>query len=61
MAIDRVINGQPRDDKEEAFNLSLRPKTLDQCIGQGNVKEKLSIAIAAATGRGEPLELPLDC
>ncbi|MFC1676289.1 Holliday junction branch migration DNA helicase RuvB [Planctomycetota bacterium] len=56
MAIDRVINGQPRSEQEEAFNVSLRPKTLDQCIGQGNVKEKLSIAIAAATGRGEPLE-----
>jgi len=44
------------DGQEEEFNFSLRPKTLDECIGQANVKEKLSIAIAAACQRSEPLE-----
>jgi Holliday junction DNA helicase RuvB len=39
-----------------AFNISLRPKFLDECVGQSNVKEKLAIAIAAAKQRGEPLE-----
>lgn len=56
MAIDRVIDSQQLNHEEEAFNVSLRPKTLDECIGQSNIKEKLSIAIQAAGQRGEPLE-----
>ncbi len=56
MAIDRVIDGNLRGEGEEAFNVSLRPKLLDECIGQSNVKAKLSIAITAAKQRGEPLE-----
>jgi len=43
-------------EAEEVFNVSLRPKTLRECIGQQNVREKLAIAIAAARKRGEPLE-----
>jgi len=56
MAISRVISGQPISEAEESFNVSLRPKYLDECVGQCNVKEKLSIAIAAAKQRTEPLE-----
>ncbi len=56
MAIDRVIDSQQLNYEEEAFNVSLRPKTLDECIGQSNIKEKLIIAIQAAKQRGEPLE-----
>lgn len=56
MAIGRVISGQPLNPVEEDFNVSLRPKSLDQCIGQPSVKEKLIIAIKAAKQRGEPLE-----
>ena len=56
MAIDRVISGQPQSEQEESFNVSLRPKRLDECVGQSNVKEKLLIAITAAKQRGEPLE-----
>jgi len=41
---------------EETFNISLRPKALDECVGQCSVKEKLTIAIEAAKQRGEPLE-----
>jgi len=44
------------NEQEEGFNLSLRPKMLDECIGQHNVREKLSIAIEAAKQRQEPLE-----
>ncbi|MHC4707092.1 MAG: AAA family ATPase, partial [Planctomycetota bacterium] len=47
MAIGRIISGR---------NVSLRPKYLNECIGQKNVKEKLSIAITAARQRSEPLE-----
>ncbi len=56
MAIGRIISGQSLSEQEESFNVSLRPKLLAECIGQGNVREKLSIAIAAAKQRSEPLE-----
>lgn len=56
MAIDRVLNSQSVNEQEENFNLALRPKRLDEIIGQSNIKEKLSIAIGAAKKRGEPLE-----
>lgn len=56
MAIGRIISGQSLSEAEENFNVSLRPKALNECIGQKSVREKLSIAIAAAKQRGEPLE-----
>ena len=42
--------------KEEEFNRTLRPPTLEEYVGQQKVVEKLSIALQAARGRGEPLE-----
>lgn len=56
MAIDRVINSESISEQEENFNASLRPTRFAECIGQENVKEKLSIAMAAAKKRGEPLD-----
>ncbi len=56
MAIGRIITGQSLSEQEESFNVSLRPKSLDECVGQRNVREKLAIAIAAAKQRAEPLE-----
>jgi len=56
MAIGRIISGQSLSEAEETFNVSLRPKSLGECIGQKNVREKLQIAITAAKQRGEPLE-----
>jgi Holliday junction DNA helicase RuvB len=56
MAIGRIISGGALDEQEESFNISLRPKLLDECVGQTNLKDKLSIAIAAAKKRQEPLE-----
>ncbi len=44
------------NEQEESFNISLRPKSLDECVGQCNVREKLAIAIEAARQRSEPLE-----
>jgi Holliday junction DNA helicase RuvB len=35
---------------------SLRPKTLDDFVGQARVKEQLSVALDAAKGRGEALD-----
>ncbi len=43
-------------ETEESLPLSLRPRTLREYVGQLQVVESLSIAIAAAKTRGEPLE-----
>ena len=56
MVIGRTISSQALNEAEETFNISLRPKFLDECIGQRSVKEKLAIAIEAAKQRCEPLE-----
>jgi len=56
MTIGRIISGQPLNDQEESFNVSLRPKRLEECVGQQNLREKLAIAMAAAKKRNEPLE-----
>lgn len=42
--------------EDEGVELSLRPKTLDDYIGQQKVKDNLSIYIAAARQRGESLD-----
>ncbi|GAA6733731.1 Holliday junction branch migration DNA helicase RuvB [Thermus oshimai] len=37
-------------------DLTLRPKTLDEYVGQRRLKEKLRVYLEAAKARGEPLE-----
>jgi len=44
-----------RDDEEEVER-SLRPRRLDEFVGQARVKEQLAIALDAAKGRGEALD-----
>ena len=44
------------DHEEDVRQWNLRPKTLDEYIGQANVVENLQIALTAATNRREPLE-----
>ncbi|HDI46167.1 MAG TPA: Holliday junction branch migration DNA helicase RuvB [Candidatus Omnitrophica bacterium] len=44
------------EDEEIILNLSLRPKSLEEFIGQHRVVEGLKIAIQAALQRREPLE-----
>jgi len=56
MTVDRIISGKSLCPEDEAFGWSLRPGRLSEYIGQRAVVEKLSIAIEAALGRGEPLE-----
>jgi Holliday junction DNA helicase RuvB len=43
-------------EAEEELERSLRPRTLSDFVGQERVKEQLSIALAAATARGEALD-----
>jgi len=42
--------------EDEQVLRSLRPRSLDECIGQGRVIEGLRISIDAARGRGEALD-----
>ena len=44
------------DGQEERLENSLRPKVLDEYIGQDKVKENMKIYIEAAKKRGEPLD-----
>ncbi|MBI4187851.1 MAG: Holliday junction branch migration DNA helicase RuvB [Chloroflexi bacterium] len=53
--IARIVSGKTNPE-DTTLDTSLRPKSLDDFIGQNKVKENLSIAIAAAKGRGEPLD-----
>ncbi len=45
-----------QDEAEEKVEITLRPKTLQEYIGQQKVKENMKIYIEAAKKRGEPLD-----
>jgi Holliday junction DNA helicase RuvB len=55
MADDRLVNAAPIEDDVQ-YEAGLRPRTLDEYIGQDRVREQLEVAIAAATQRGEALD-----
>jgi Holliday junction DNA helicase RuvB len=56
MSRERIISGEPVSPEEESFILSLRPKVLDEYIGQENLKEKLKVMLTAAQKRKEPCD-----
>ena len=56
MEENKIINPELEDGQEERLENSLRPKTLDEYIGQSKVKENMKIYIEAAKKRGEPLD-----
>jgi holliday junction DNA helicase RuvB len=43
-------------EEEDDFDRSLRPRRLDEFVGQERVKEQLEVALTAATTRGEALD-----
>src|ERR1700720_4620318 len=51
----RIVSGQPFDE-DARIEASVRPKRLDEYIGQKRVKENIQIAIEAARKRGEALD-----
>jgi Holliday junction DNA helicase RuvB len=53
-APDRLVTSKRAE--EDAAELALRPQTLDDFIGQKQVRENLKIFIAAAKSRGEALD-----
>jgi len=54
MRSERIAGARLQED--DAAQLSLRPSSLDEYVNQREIKEKLSIYIAAAKKRGESLD-----
>ena len=52
----RVVSATPVSPKEEAIERALRPKLLDEYVGQQKVREQLEIFIGAAKKRSEALD-----
>jgi len=52
---DRLVTGRPIDD-DLGFEVSLRPRRLDEYVGQPQVVANLRVAIEAARARGEALD-----
>ncbi len=53
---DRLIAPGPADSQEEALERALRPKLLDEYVGQQKARGQLEIFINAARGRSEALD-----
>ena len=55
MTDDRLVTATRADDDAQ-YEAGLRPRRLDEYIGQDRVRENLQVAITAATKRNEPLD-----
>ena len=53
---DRLVKPELQLEEEDSLDTTLRPKRLDDFIGQEQLKESLGIALAAAKKRDEALE-----
>ena len=53
---EKLISPELQNEQEERMENSLRPKTLNEYIGQTKVKENMKVYIEAAKKRGEPLD-----
>ena len=53
---DRLISGDKASVHEEAQERALRPKLLQEYVGQQKIRDQLSIFIEAARSRKEPLD-----
>jgi len=53
---DRLIAAAPVSAQEEVFERALRPKALDEYVGQEKIRGQLSIFIEAARKRKESLD-----
>ncbi|MTW12168.1 Holliday junction branch migration DNA helicase RuvB [Pseudoduganella eburnea] len=52
----RIIDAAPTSPNEEAIERALRPKHLDEYVGQSKIRDQLEIFIAAARKRSEALD-----
>lgn len=58
MAIERIVDtSQPFEDEDESLiEVTLRPHSFDEYVGQDRLKKNLRLAIDAAKKRAEPLD-----
>ena len=58
MAIERIVDTSTHQDDaaEQAVEVTLRPQTFADYIGQDRLKKNVQLAIAAAKKRGEPID-----
>jgi Holliday junction DNA helicase RuvB len=54
--VSRVVSAAPVSPREEAIERALRPKLLQEYVGQAKVREQLEIFIGAARNRDEALD-----
>jgi Holliday junction DNA helicase RuvB len=52
----RPVDPQVVDDEDRDFDLALRPRSLDEFVGQERVKEQLRLLIDGARNRGEVVD-----
>ena len=52
---ERIVSGNQQDG-DHTLDTSLRPRRLDEYVGQATVKGNLQISVTAARQRGEPLD-----
>ncbi len=56
MAKERIVSATEQTSDEEIVSPSIRPRTLDEYVGQSALKERLDIALRAARQRNKPME-----
>ena len=58
MAIERIVDTSADDDgsEEQAIEITLRPQSFKDYIGQERLKKNLQLAIDAAKKRSEPID-----
>ena len=53
---DRLVAADVGDQRDDAVDRAIRPRRLDEYIGQRAVREQMEIFLSAARKRGEPLD-----
>ena len=53
---DRLVAPQAESAGEDAVDRAIRPRSLDEYVGQKAVREQMGIFLQAARGRDEPLD-----
>lgn len=58
MAIERIVDTKPHEEDvdEQLIEVTLRPQTFDEYVGQERLKRNLQLAIDAAKKRSDPLD-----
>ena len=56
MAIERIVDTSSDDAEEQQIEVTLRPQSFSEYVGQERLKRNLKLAIAAAKKRDEPMD-----